>query len=357
MANYLKPKAFGLDISDLSLKIIELEKAGADFKLACFGETHIPKGVIEGGQVKKEKELSELIKKAAQNLKGKKLKTKHVVFNLPEEKSFLDILQLPILGEEEMAEAVRFEAANHIPLPLEDVYFDFEKVPPTLSQPKFQEVLVAATPKEIVDPYLNALQQAGFRPQAAEVECSAVARSLTAPDKVQKPLLIVDLGETRTSFIIFSGRSLRFTSTIPISSGGFTESISKILKVDVKKAEKMKQQEGLEGKKKVFEALVPILTDLIEQIESHLEYYHSHSPKGVAVGNGKQLEKILLCGGGANLKGLTDFLASELKIEVKLGNPLINIEKPTQKDVRLPQDQALSYTTAIGLALRGVYGN
>ncbi|NVM20025.1 MAG: hypothetical protein HWN80_20155, partial [Candidatus Lokiarchaeota archaeon] len=40
----LKPEAFGLDISDLSLKIIQLKKTRNFFDLVSFGETEIKPG-------------------------------------------------------------------------------------------------------------------------------------------------------------------------------------------------------------------------------------------------------------------------------------------------------------------------
>lgn len=350
----LESQSFGLDISDLSLKIIKLEKTGEGLKLSSFGETTIPPGVIEGGEVKNIENLTEIIKKSLKEVKGKRIKTKYVISSLPEEKSFLDILQIPIMKEEEIENAVRFEAENHIPLKLDEVYFDFEKIQPISKQKKYQEILIAATPRDIVDPYFKALEQAGLRPLALEIESLAIVRALIKKDALTGPLLIIDFGETRTSFIIFSGKSLRFTSTIPISSQILTESISKNLKVSPKKAEKLKRDEGLEGEKEIFEAIIPALTDLAEQIKIYLEYYRSHAPKNQILTNGKKLERILLCGGGANLKGLIGFLSSTLKVKVELGNPWVNILKETVKEVPgLSFEKSLAYTSALGLALRG----
>jgi len=349
----LESQSFGLDISDLSLKIIRLEKAGEGLRLSSFGETRIPPGIIEGGEVKKAENLAEIIKKSLKQVEGKRIKTKYVVSSLPEEKSFLDILQIPIMKEEEIENAVRFEAENHIPLKLDEVYFDFEKIQPVSKQKKYQEILIAATPKDIVDPYFKALEQAGLRPLALEIESLAIVRALIKKDALTGPLLIIDFGETRTSFIIFSGKSLRFTSTIPISSQYLTESISKSLKVSPKKAEKLKRDEGLEGEKEIFEAMIPALTDLAEQIKIYLKYYRSHAPKNQVLTNGKKLERILLCGGGANLKGLIGFLSSTLKVRVELGNPWANILKETVREVpELSFEKSLAYTSALGLALR-----
>jgi len=365
-----KTKAFGLDISDLSLKIADLEKIEGGLNLVSFGSSNIPPEIIEEGKVKDENALSEIIKKAVREVKGKKIKTKYVVASLPEEKSFLDVVRIPSMAEEEIESAVRYEIENYIPVKLEEVYFDFERIESTSKDKTYQEVLITALPKEIVEGYLSALKRAGLQPVALEVECLSIARALIKKDKPFSPLLIIDFGETRTTFIIFSGKSLRFTSTIPVSSQKLTESISNTLKVDLKKAEEFKIKHGLEGEKAVFEAMIPPLTDLVEQIKTHLDYYHSHEKEIQPVRKekgekktgtkkkGNDLNKILLCGGGANLKGLVSFLASNLKIKVELGNPWVNILKRPLKEVpELPFEQSLGYTTALGLALRGIYGD
>lgn len=346
--------AFGLDISELSLKIAKLEKTGQGFRLSSFGSAEIPKGIIVDSKVEDGAALAKLIRRGLNNVKGKRIKDKHVIASLPEEKSFIDILRVPYLEKkEELTEAVKFEAANQIPMGIDDVYFDFEEVDGADKEKKYKEVLISATPKEIVDSYLASIKKAGLRTQAMEIECSSIVRSLIKDGASKKPLLLIDFGETRTSFMIFSGTSLRFTSTIPVSSQSLTESIIKYLKLSQDKADKLKQEEGLTGQKRVSEALSQVLSDLANQIITHLSYYRSHTFKNHHVKNGTSLAKILLCGGGSNLKGMPDFLSSKLNMPVELGNPWVNILPSPLKEVpALPFEKSLSYATALGLALR-----
>jgi len=349
-------QSFGLDISDKFLRIIKLARKRDNLVLESFGKTKIPIGIVEKGEIKKPKKLAIIIKQALKEINGKKIKTKYVTLSLPEEKSFLDVLKIPILGKEETEETIKFEIENYIPLEIEQVYFDFEKIEMRNNQKKYQEILIAAAPKKIVDPYLETLKQAGLRPLALEIECLSTVRALIKKNAKLDPLLIIDIGENKTSFIIFSGRSLRFTSTIPISSQILTEAISKNLNIELDKAELLKSKEGLIGKRNVFDAMIPCLTDLTEQIKNHLAYYHSHNTEEKGPKGSKKLEKILICGSGANLKGLVNFLSSSLKIEVEIGNPWVNILKEELKEVpKLSFKRSLGYTTALGLALKEYY--
>src|SRR3989338_4809236 len=144
----LKPEVFGIDISHLSLKIIKLKKKGGSLALASFGETEIKPGIINGGEIRDEDALAETIKKSLTQIKGEKLKTKYVVASLPEEKSFLQVIQMPPMREEEMNKAVYFEAENYIPMPVEKVYLDAQKVLPALNHLDHLDVLIAALPRK-----------------------------------------------------------------------------------------------------------------------------------------------------------------------------------------------------------------
>jgi len=363
----LKSEAFGLDISDLSLKIIKLKKKRGGLGLTSFGESQIKPGIIKEGENKYEKSLVWIIREAMAKIKGEKLKTKYVIASLPEEKAYLQVIQMPIMKEEELMSAVIFEAENYIPLPIEDVYLGFQVVLPIYNHLDHTDVLIAALPKNTVDPYVSCLAKAGLIPQFLEIESLAISRALIKNEASNSPVLLVDFGATRTSLIMFSGHSLRFTSSIPISSQKFTEAISQTLKVSFKKAEELKLEQGLlkdnppaggkEGEK-VFEALIPAFTDLTEQIKKHLSFYQTHSSHEHLPPGSKGVEKILLCGGGANLKGLCDFLSLELKTPVEVGNPWINIlPKPLKEVPELPYKESLKYATALGLALRGVKKN
>ena len=90
------------------------------------------------------------------------------------------------------------------------------------------------------------------------------------------------------------------------------------------------------------------LVTLKDQIRKYINYYQSHNKNG-------KIDEILLCGRGSNLNGLAEFLFYELKIPTKIANPWINILPKSLKEVPgLPYKESLGYTTALGLALKGL---
>ena len=376
----LHSEAFGIDISDLSLKIIKLKKKRQGFGLSCFGTTKIKPGIVEQGEIKDKQALISLLKQALSQVQGEKIKTKYVVCSLPEEKAFSEIIQLPKMNSEEAKKAAFFKAENYIPLSIEKVYLDSQVIHPLVNSLDHLDVLITAFPKNIINDYVFVLKKANLIPKVLEIECSAIARATIKDNVSPKPLLLIDFGAVKTRFIIFSGTVTRFTSATAISSELFTKSIAKNLNIKLEEAEKLKRRYGLSAfekiklfakkensikfqreissEKKIFDALIPPFIDLTEQIQAYLDYYITHISHEHLPAQPKGIKEILISGGGANLKGLVEFLREKLNISVKLANPWINILPPPLKGLpELPFKESLKYTTALGLALRGVREN
>jgi len=366
----LKPESFGLDISDRSIKIVKLKKNREVLSLASFGEFEIRPGVIEEGEVKDQKALVEAIKQSLKRIKGEKLRTNYVVASLPEDKAFLQVIQLPIVEEKELKEAVYYEAENHIPLPIGDVYLDSQIVKPVVDSLDHLDVLIAALPKKTVEPYIDSLKKAGLIPKVLETESQATSRALIKNEISPFPVLIVDIGLTKTCFVIFSGYSLRFTSSIHVSSQEINEALSKNLNITLNEAEDLKVKSGFSEKfyikrgdgteltieaDKILQIIEPFLANLVSQIKTHLGYYQSYASHEHLKSDIKGVKKVLICGEGANLKGLDEYLSIKLKIPVEIANPWINILPESLKEMpALAFDKSLAFVTALGLGLRAL---
>ncbi len=359
----IQPEIFGIDINDLSLRIAKLKKVGKVFKLVSFNEAEIKPGIVKEGAIQDEASLVKIIKDACAAVKGKKLGTKYVAVSLPEEKSFSQVIQMPRMTHEELTTAVPFEAENYIPLPIDKVYLDFQVIDEHSDQKQINhlDLMINVMPKNIVDGYVSCFKKAGLRPCVLEVESQAIVRALLKIEKSMPSTVFVDFGQTKTSFIIFSGNSIRFTCTIPISSQQLTRAVADGLGIDFSKAEELKIKRGIttqkDDKEDVAGLISPILSDLVEQIKKYINFYQGHVSHEYFPSDGK-IDKIILCGGGANLKELPDFISKKLKIQVELGNPFANIaSQKTNSSKSIPQGKVISYATALGLALRGATTN
>ncbi len=350
----LHPDTFGLDISDFSLKLVSIQKQGDELKLGAVARTSLSDDIIQRGEIKDVGKLAQAIKQLVRKTSG--LKSRYAVVSLPEEKSFVRLLQMPKMSRQEIKSAVRFEAENYIPFSLEKVYLDSQIIQPLNGAPDYIEILLSALPKKTVDPYVAVIYRAGLVPVAMETESQAIIRALLKKQKTKNSVLIADIGTTCTNFSVYFGNSLRFTSFIPFSSNKLTQAIAKALNTDLKQAQKLKfsygfQQSGNTGKK-VFDALSPVLTAFSQEIKKHIDYYQTHVKYEETSGEEREVKKFLLCGGGANLRGLVSFLSQTTGLFVQKGNPLINLPAEDGKANPEIREKFLPYTAAIGLALR-----
>jgi len=352
--NFLNPfqqPAFGMDISDRSIKLAQLKRENNEINLIGYNRTEIPTGIISHGEISKEDELILIIKKSLENVRGKTIRTKSCIVSLPETEAFLRIAQLPIMTKEKLKDAIKWEAEANIPLPLSDIYLDWQIIN---KQPTYQNVLLGALPKKLVDSYLRVFKNSGLNPLIFEIESIATARALIKNNFNETPVLIVDLGSTRTNFIIFNQNSVIFTASLQLGNIILIEAIAKKMDINNEDAKNLKIIVGLNPKQKeaVFTAMEPHLNEIINKINECIDFYQERLSTN---NHDKQISNIILCGGGANLIGLTDLITAKTQIETAIGNPWTNILTPDFKKIpELDYNESITYTTALGLALKGV---
>lgn len=350
-----KYNAIGIDISESSIKILQLSKQKEGYLPSAYSHLELPNTLIANHIITDEQKLATYITRAITAAKG--VNSKYVVASVPETKSFVRILKMQKMPEAEIEGAIPWELEQDIPVPIEQVYFDWQIVK---EEGEFNHVLVMATPKDYVDSLISALKLANLKPVALELESQATARALIGPEDMNQASLIVDMSNTVTSMVIVSGKGvLEYTSNVTIGGNQLTESISRNLNLTPKEAEKLKLESGLlEDSKKgnSRQAMLPILDSIVEEARNVIKFHEEHSVLSPGV------NRIVLTGGVANLKGMLDYITARTNVgagkpieHIVLGNPWINAVSPKNLEkIIVPKEEELTYSTAVGLALRGV---
>jgi type IV pilus assembly protein PilM len=305
----------------------------------------IPTGLIEDGKIMDKEKLAEIIKTAIKKAGPKKISTNKVICSLPESKIFLRKISIPRMKEDEIEEAIKWEIEASIPLSVDQVYFDWQLVSEVHGK---QNILTVAISREIVDEIIEVLEICKLDVFGLEVESVATVRSLVPNDApVSNVSLVVDLGAKKTSFIIAEGNIPYFTSSIPFSSEGITDAISKALGISIEEAEKQKINYGIGYSQEnlpILNSIKPYLENLSTEIERSIDFYQDIDK------DMSEVKKIILCGGGSNLKGLTLYLAKRLKQEVVLGDPWINLDFGNNLPM-ISKENSSQFSTAVGLAM------
>jgi type IV pilus assembly protein PilM len=340
--------AVGFDISDRSIKYVELGKRHGAIFVKRFGEHLIPEGVIEAGEIKQKEKLTDFLKTIKEEEKSA-----YLIVALPEEKAFLTEIKLPLMEREEIRGALELQLEEHIPLSAEEVIFDFDFIKEDPAKNYF-DINLVAFPKVLIENYRDVFLAAGFMPLAFEMEVEAAARALVpkVPEREEQTIIMVDFGRTRTTIVIVSANKPRFTSTIKVAGEDLEKALIKNLPVDRFQAEKIKKERGLVKSKeneKIFNSLLPLISVIKDEIRKCLDYWDSHLEEN---DDAKGISKILLYGGGSNLIGFPEYLSSELRLPVELGNPWVNILSFEEHIPEIELRESLIYATGLGLALR-----
>ncbi|KKS43071.1 hypothetical protein A3E04_00890 [Candidatus Kuenenbacteria bacterium RIFCSPHIGHO2_12_FULL_42_14] len=356
---------FGLDISDLSIKAVQIGQNGGKKYIRAINSLPVPLGCISEGIIRENEQVAEIVKQLI-NDGARKFSTKYAALSLPETKTFIKVLEI---SDQEMAveEAIRQELPRHVPIGAEEMQIDWQPVEHDLQKKKF---LVGAVPKSIADEYVKVAKLAGVEAVALEIEAQAIARCIlpwgkknrdrgglsglfkknakTEKDRALEqsgPKMIVDLGATRTSLIFMDNGVIQFTDNLSeISGQKITEKIARELKLTMAEAEKAKVICGTNPKKCKGATLKIIngnINELIKEIANADNFYQTH------FGQETNQLAIILGGGGATMLNLDKTLEEKLSRRVYRGDPATNIESALPK-----RDDLLSFTTAIGLALR-----
>ncbi|QQS61006.1 MAG: type IV pilus assembly protein PilM [Candidatus Moraniibacteriota bacterium] len=344
----------GLDLSDLSVKYIQLERKGKNHSVRSFASVPLAKNSIINGEIENPGAVIDAIKELMQRGKPKPLNTRSVICSIPEIKAFLRIIDIVKMTDKEMREAIPWELEENIPLAIDQVYYDCQTLPTRIQSKdeSRQNVLIVAVAKKVIDSFIHVVEGAGLEVMGMEIESIAQSRCLLSEGASNEHCtLILDIGDRRTSLFFSVGNIIVFTSSIPLSSQMLTDAFASHFGVSQKEAEKIKIEYGIGScvkKDPHFLAAEPLLENLFSQIRHSMDFVIQ------SLGYTKIINEILLCGGGANTKGLPLYLSKKIGIPVSMGNPWMNITLGKDLPTEL-QKSSIEYSTAIGLALQSMY--
>lgn len=329
----------GLDLSDLSLKLVQLDQRRNKIKIQALSKLNLPPGLIVNGEIKNQPELIKAIKKIIAEPFYGKISSAEVVACLPETKTFIKLIEVQ-KSPNPLAAVIGPEIEKHVPLSLNEIYYDWQMIEELTDK---YSVLIGAAPKNIVNQYTELLAEARLSPVALEIEPIAICRSLLKEEITGlKPIAsgakikpsaglnygLIDIGANHTSMIFYSANTILFTVSLPVSGEKITAKISQTLSLTKEQAERAKLVCGLDENKAngvIKDILADTIKNLTEKIKEAVAFYENHfNERG-------RLSRIILCGGGANLPNLEKIISQEFSLAVNLADPLTNLTEAKNK--------------------------
>jgi len=357
--NKMAKVSVGLEIGTDSIKVVELVHKRKGYKLKKLARVKMP--------LAQDTDMQIVIAEAIRDLFNKnKISTKKVISGMGGNSVIIRKIEMPLMTEKELRGAIKWEAEQYIPYPIDQVSLEFhilDKEEVLARKGEKMSVILVGVKREAIDAHLQILQKAGISPQIVDANPLALFNiyEFANPEEMDEVALI-EIGHNATDLVLLNKSSPFLVRNINSGGSQLTQAIARELNIDYAAAEEIKEKYGLlslseeeveskENEEKIERQVDHIikesLSDLVEEISRSFEYYSSQT-------EGAKVKKIVLSGGSSSLKNIDKFLSDELGLPARMFDPFDSIIYNSRKfhPDYLSREGPI-FSVALGLAIRG----
>ncbi len=375
----------GLDIGSRHLKAIYLERRRGGWSVTAAGVAPTPADAVSEGIVHEPVRVADAVSAL---LRERNIPPGEAVAAISGSTVTVRQIRMPNVPTNSLPKAVRFEAAKYLPS-VQESAVEYAVLGKS-GEPLQLDLLLVAAPNEMVNSRVQAMELAGLDPVAVDIEAFALLRSLSAAGfDLSEPMAVLNMGAAFTDFHILYDENIALTRSIPMGGAMLTQAIVSAANVTVDAAETLKEQLDLQpappggfrgegsgvsddsasdgfagltpdprpptpGLEMAMQVTMPFLDEILREVRRSLNFYHSQFPEGASQAN---VNRLLLCGGTARLRGLAGFLEERLSVPVAVLDLFnatghlagVDVEGPTRDWLR---GRSADLAIATGLALK-----
>ncbi|MBT8439412.1 MAG: pilus assembly protein PilM [Gammaproteobacteria bacterium] len=343
-----KPVILGLDISSTSVKLLELEQDGDNYRVKSLAVEPLPDNAVVEKNFQDVEAIGETIQKA---VKRSGTKAKLAAVAVAGSAVITKVINMPAnLSESELEQQIQLEADQYIPYPLEEINLDFEVIGPTANNPDSVDVLLAASRSENIETRTDALDIGGLKAKIVDVEAYTVenvAPLLTShieESGKDKIIAVIDIGATMTSLNVIENDNLIYTREQNFGGKQLTEEIMRRYGLAYEEAGRLKKSGGLPDNY-IPEVLEPFKETIAQQVSRFLQFFYTS-------GQYNSVDLIVLAGGCASIPAIDELVEAQLGIKTVIANPFANMSLSSKVNPQALSKDAPSLMIACGLALR-----
>lgn len=336
----------GLDIGSSAVKIAELKPLrNNSYRVTSIGIESLPPQTIVDGAIIDRLPVSDAITKIFEE---QKIKNKRVATSISGHSVIIKKITVPIHGEEDLDEVIRYEAQQYIPFELADVNLDFEVLDESPNDEGLSVLLVAAKKDKIAD-HTGAIAFAGKIPTIVDVDVFALqnAYEVNYQPTPQTITALLDIGASLMNINILRGRESLFARDITMGGNQYTESLQSEFNLSFDEAEKLKKGAKLPGISE--EAVARIISSVSElvalEIEKTIDFFKTTTSA--------KLDRMIVSGGSSHVPGLIEFLSKKFEVPAERFDSFKRISyDPKRFDPGMMARISPDIAIAVGLALR-----
>ena len=276
-------------------------------------------GVVREGEVEDIDTLAGVLRK----LFSENKLSRRVRIGVANQRIVMRTLHLPpITDQKELASAVRFQAQEHIPMPLEQAVVEHQSlgIVETPEGPRTRVVVVAAR-RDMIDKLLEATRRAGLRPAGIDLSAFAMIRALHRPGDADAALYISVGGVTNLAVGV--GTTCVFTRVLAHGTESMAGDLAGRRGLTLEHAHGWLRHVGLlmpiddiDGDSEIVLEARNVLTDSVrriaDEVRNSLDYYTMQEAAS-------PVQRAVLTGPAVAVPGFSDQLATELMIPLDTG--------------------------------------
>jgi type IV pilus assembly protein PilM len=340
-----KKSVIGLDIGSSQIKVVELTGYPKATQILTVGIAPLLPDAIVDGEVMDREVVIDTIRTLFDKYK---IQAKDVSTSISGRGVIVKKIKMDKMKKSEVSEQIRWEAEQYVPFDIENVSLAFEIVNPDAGSGQMEVLLVAAK-SEVVNSYVSLIKEMGLNPVTLDISPFAIQNvyDFNYPVLPGKLIALVTIGAEITNISFIIDNVNHFTRDIFSATNSCSQKIQREMGLNRAQAEQLIRGEALEGV--TPEEVDKFFQEFAEEVAVGLDKVIPFLP-----GEKEKIDRIVLCGGGALIRGLVDYLRNRFDTEVMVINALQNIKyDPAIFEEERAEKISPVIAEAIGLALRG----
>jgi type IV pilus assembly protein PilM len=338
----------GVDISTAAIKLLELSKVGARYRVESYGVAPLPQDAVIDKNIANIDVIADALKIALKQ-SGSKLRQASVA--VAGSSVMTKIIPMPAgMPDDEMEEQIMIEADQYVPYSLDEVNFDFEVLGENENNSDLVNVLLAASRKDVVQDRVEALAKAGLKAKIVDVEAFAMENAFALlidqlPETLEgQTVAIVDVGATMTTLNVLYNSHTVYTREQSFGGKQLTEEIQRRYGLTYEEAGMAKKLGGLPDNY-IVDVLDPFKRAMVQQVQRSIQFFVSSTAN-------RRIDSLILAGGCASITGIDKLAQQAINVPVVIANPFINMSLSQKVRPQALSNDASAMMIACGLALR-----
>ncbi len=339
-----KEGVLGIDIGSNSIKIVELQEVGPNYRLKNIGEAPIIQGSIRNKSIVDSDTISQTLSILLEDLA---IEADDAAVSISGDPVLLKRVSLPHMSEAEIKKSIKWEVEKLNSGSTNDLSYDYDVLSSENGRDMI-DVLIVAVNKNVTTDYLSILSNVGLNPVLIDLDVFSLQTVYEANYPESEGLLaLVNIGASVTNVLVVENGESVFARDLRIGGDHYTDLIINEMDLSYDEAEEVKhsQRAGM------FDANVERLTnDFIQLISSEITDTLSNFSTAHGTEN---VKRIMISGGSSTLPGFKDKLSEQAQSYVGILNPFRNIDYSEGAfDPEYIEDISPKMNIATGLALR-----